>query len=145
MYKGNYSVRRIPEVVAHSGSALIHFYSDVAYNMTGFNITYRLVFWHFLIYLSSVYSKALYYFYFRFNSCPSRYSHLNCSGHGICVDGVCTCDALYTGLACDVPKCPNNCSGYDHGYCNLERHQCECYGKYRGKVKLSSLFQISVQ
>ena len=44
MYKGNYSVRRIPEVVAHSGSALIHFYSDVAYNMTGFNITYRSVF-----------------------------------------------------------------------------------------------------
>jgi len=41
MYKGNYSVRRIPEIVAHSGSALIHFYSDVAYNMTGFNITYR--------------------------------------------------------------------------------------------------------
>ncbi|KAJ1523050.1 hypothetical protein ONE63_002178 [Megalurothrips usitatus] len=106
MYKGNYSVRRIPEIVAHSGSALIHFYSDVAYNMTGFNITYR------------------------FNSCPSRYSHTNCSGHGICVDGVCTCDALFTGLACDVPKCPNNCSG--NGYCNLERHQCECYGKYRG-------------
>ncbi|XP_034232301.1 attractin isoform X1 [Thrips palmi] len=108
MYKGNYSVRRIPEIVAHSGSALIHFYSDVAYNMTGFNITYR------------------------FNSCPSRYSHLNCSGNGVCIDGVCTCDALYTGPACDVPKCPNNCTGFDHGYCNLEKHQCECYGRYRG-------------
>jgi len=41
MYKGNYGIRRIPEVVAQSGSALVHFYSDVAYNMTGFNITYR--------------------------------------------------------------------------------------------------------
>lgn len=41
MYKEGYSIRRIPEVVTHSGSALLHFYSDVAYNMTGFNITYR--------------------------------------------------------------------------------------------------------
>ncbi|KAJ9584645.1 hypothetical protein L9F63_021007, partial [Diploptera punctata] len=41
MYKDGYSIRRIPEVVAHSGSALLHFYSDVAYNMTGFNISYR--------------------------------------------------------------------------------------------------------
>jgi hypothetical protein len=43
MYKDGYSIRRIPEVVAHSGSALLHFYSDVAYNMTGFNISYRWV------------------------------------------------------------------------------------------------------
>lgn len=41
MYKDGYSVRRIPEIVAQSGSALLHFYSDVAYNMTGFNISYR--------------------------------------------------------------------------------------------------------
>lgn len=41
MYKGDYSVRRVPEVVAVSGYALIHFYSDIAYNMSGFNISYR--------------------------------------------------------------------------------------------------------
>jgi hypothetical protein len=41
MYKEGYSVRRVPEVIARSGSALLHFYSDVAYNMTGFNISYR--------------------------------------------------------------------------------------------------------
>jgi hypothetical protein len=38
-----YSVVQVPEVVALSGSFLIHFYSDVAYNMTGFNITFRYV------------------------------------------------------------------------------------------------------
>lgn len=41
MYKDDYGIRRIPEVVAQSGSALLHFYSDIAYNMTGFNITYK--------------------------------------------------------------------------------------------------------
>lgn len=42
MYKDSYSIRRIPEVVAQSGAALIHFFSDDAYNMSGFNVTYRL-------------------------------------------------------------------------------------------------------
>lgn len=42
MYKKNFSIRRVPEVVAHSGSALLHFFSDDAYNMSGFNISYKL-------------------------------------------------------------------------------------------------------
>ncbi|CAH0395554.1 unnamed protein product [Bemisia tabaci] len=107
MYQGDYSIRRIPEVVTHSGYALIHFYSDVAYNMTGFNITYSL------------------------NSCPSRISHVNCSGNGVCIDGTCTCDAMFTGEACDVPICPNNCS-YSNGECRREQHQCVCNPKYKG-------------
>lgn len=41
MHKDDYHVRRIPEIIARSGSAFLHFYSDVAYNMSGFNITYR--------------------------------------------------------------------------------------------------------
>ena len=41
MYKSNFSIRRVPEVVAHSGAALLHFFSDDAYNMSGFNISYR--------------------------------------------------------------------------------------------------------
>lgn len=49
MYKDGYRIRRIPEVVAHSGSALLHFYSDVAYNMTGFNISYRWVVYELLM------------------------------------------------------------------------------------------------
>lgn len=37
-----YSVKRVPEVVGRSGNMLIHFYSDVAYNLTGFNITFTI-------------------------------------------------------------------------------------------------------
>ena len=32
---------RIPEVVAKSGKALVYFYSDAAYNLTGFSISYK--------------------------------------------------------------------------------------------------------
>lgn len=38
---GGYSALRNPEVVAKSGFALVHFYTDMAYNLTGFNISYR--------------------------------------------------------------------------------------------------------
>lgn len=68
---------------------------------------------------------------FRLNSCPSRYSHVNCSGNGVCIDGVCTCDASYMGDACDVPVCPNNCSN-SHGVCNHEMHRCDCEEGHKG-------------
>ena len=32
---------RIPEILATSGHAFLYFYSDAAYNLTGFNITYK--------------------------------------------------------------------------------------------------------
>lgn len=39
----------VPEVVTSSGYALLHFFSDAAYNLTGFNIAYSYVysFWLF--------------------------------------------------------------------------------------------------
>lgn len=107
MYSDSYAVRRLPEIVTTSGYALIYFYSDIAINMSGFNITYRL------------------------NSCPSRLSSVSCSGNGICIEGVCTCDAMFTGEACDVPVCPNNCS-YSNGVCKREQHKCDCNPKYKG-------------
>jgi attractin len=67
---------------------------------------------------------------YRLNSCPSRYAENECSGHGVCIDGACTCDALYTGEACEVSVCPNNCSGL--GTCNREKHKCDCDGEARG-------------
>lgn len=36
-FRGNETV---PEVVTTSGYALLHFFSDAAYNLTGFNIFY---------------------------------------------------------------------------------------------------------
>ncbi|XP_024889082.1 attractin-like protein 1 isoform X1 [Temnothorax curvispinosus] len=109
MHKDSYHIRRVPEVIARSGSALLHFYSDVAYNMSGFNITYKI------------------------NACPSRYSNIDCSGHGVCIEGTCTCDATWTGEACDVQVCPNNCS-YHHqqGECDRESHHCRCFHGFKG-------------
>lgn len=108
MYKDAYSIRRIPEVIAQSGAALIHFFSDDAYNMSGFNVTYRL------------------------NSCPSTVSGNNCSGHGICIDGQCTCDGYWTGAACHLEKCPNKCGAFEErGVCEPE-NGCACIGNYRG-------------
>ncbi|XP_029172341.1 attractin-like protein 1 isoform X2 [Nylanderia fulva] len=109
MHKDGYHVRRVPEVIARSGSVLLHFYSDVAYNMSGFNITYKV------------------------NACPSRYSYIDCSGHGVCIEGTCTCDAMWTGEACDAQVCPNNCSFlHGQGECDRERHQCNCFNGYKG-------------
>lgn len=39
-FRGNETV---PEVVTTSGYALLHFFSDAAYNLTGFNIAYSYV------------------------------------------------------------------------------------------------------
>lgn len=37
----HYGNETVPEVVSQSGYALLHFFSDAAYNLTGFNISYR--------------------------------------------------------------------------------------------------------
>jgi hypothetical protein len=71
----------------------------------------------------------------RLNSCLSSNASVNCSGHGTCINGICTCDGTYTGDACDIPICPGNCSGPDHGTCNREQHKCDCEGDYRGTVR----------
>lgn len=100
MYRQNLSIRRVPEVVAHSGSVLLHFFSDDAYNMSGFNISYTV------------------------NGCPTAETSHNCSGHGVCVDGTCTCDADYMGAACNQPKCMGNCSwSLGQGQCDRQAHR----------------------
>ena len=37
--------------------------------------------------------------------CPS-----DCSGHGNCMKGVCSCDAGFAGKDCSVEFCRNNCN-----------------------------------
>ena len=89
---------------------LLHFYSDVAYNMTGFNIT------------------------FSVDACPTENTELTCSGHGTCdpSSGDCSCDQDFKGAACSAPACPGNCGNGGTGACNKKEKRCECFPGYTG-------------
>ncbi|KAB7494399.1 Attractin-like protein 1 [Armadillidium nasatum] len=102
----HYQASRTPEVVAKSGKALLYFYSDAAYNLTGFSISYKL------------------------NGCPSSGVGNECSGNGVCIEGACTCDAGWAGNDCTISLCPSNCHG--NGDCSMEKHRCLCHAGYTG-------------
>ncbi|XP_045050721.2 attractin isoform X6 [Desmodus rotundus] len=100
----------VPEVVATSGYALLHFFSDAAYNLTGFNITYN------------------------FDMCPN-----NCSGQGECKISnssnsvQCECSENWKGEACDIPHCVNNCGFPHRGICNSsDVRGCSCFPEWQG-------------
>lgn len=48
---------------------------------------------------------------------PLAHGHEICAGHGICnhENGMCECDAAWSGRACESRICPGSCSG--HGLC----------------------------
>uniref|UniRef100_A0A1B0BSW5 CUB domain-containing protein n=1 Tax=Glossina palpalis gambiensis TaxID=67801 RepID=A0A1B0BSW5_9MUSC len=109
MYRGNFSIRSVPQVIARSGTALLHFFSDDAYNMSGFNLSYRM------------------------DVCPSDTDELECSGHGKCDGGFCICDPFFRGEACNIAACPNDCTANEgHGVCSIEKESCICKKEYGG-------------
>ncbi|XP_025093871.1 attractin-like isoform X2 [Pomacea canaliculata] len=74
----------------------LHFYSDAAYTMQGFNISYSI------------------------GGC-----YLNCSESGTCFNGECACDAGRSGMGCEIDMtfCLNNCSYSGvclNGICNCD-------------------------
>ncbi|RXN11143.1 attractin isoform X1 [Labeo rohita] len=105
----SYSNETVPEVVAQSGFTLLHFFSDAAYNLTGFNISYRL------------------------NTCPS-----NCSDRGECRVGnssdsvQCVCEDGWKGEACDVPYCFSDCGFPLRGQCDTAAKRCQCKPGWQG-------------
>ncbi|KAG8453284.1 hypothetical protein GDO86_000064 [Hymenochirus boettgeri] len=99
----------VPEVEVTSGYALLHFFSDAAYNLTGFNISYNV------------------------DMCPN-----NCSGKGECMqkpDGHLYCDCIehWKGESCDVPFCLDNCGFPARGFCDVNATEsCTCYEGWQG-------------
>jgi len=56
--------------------------------------------------------------------CERRACASGCSGHGVCVEGKCSCDGDWTGTDCSIEReCPNNCNG--HGQCRFGHCYCD--------------------
>ncbi|XP_067935184.1 attractin-like [Watersipora subatra] len=97
------SLKRIKDVVLHSGKGFIYFYSDIAYNISGFNLTYRVL------------------------HCP-----YDCNGNGRCnsSSGSCECELGWDGEVCNISTfCPNLCS--NAGTCL--NGTCHCDANHTGE------------
>ncbi|KAL6723292.1 hypothetical protein Aduo_018313 [Ancylostoma duodenale] len=98
--------QEVQELSAPSGKALIYFFSDLAMNLNGFNISYE------------------------FNKCP-----YNCNSHGVCENSKCKCMRGFTGAYCEMRICTEEDEGkpgpcLHGGVCKSSR--CSCTASYHG-------------
>ncbi|EYB88721.1 hypothetical protein Y032_0242g3414 [Ancylostoma ceylanicum] len=98
--------QEVQELSAPSGKALIYFFSDLAMNLNGFNISYE------------------------FNKCP-----YNCNSHGVCENSKCKCMHGFTGAYCEMRICTEEDEGkpgpcLHGGVCKSSR--CSCTASYHG-------------
>ncbi|MCP9266339.1 Kelch domain-containing protein family protein [Dirofilaria immitis] len=96
------------EVSIKSGKALVYFFSDLAFNMSGFNIT------------------------FAYGKCPN-----NCTSNGKCIEGVCGCYEGYTGAQCDTLICTDKDRNKTSRACGMagicgNDNRCDCNMHFHG-------------
>ena len=69
-------------------------------------------------------------------ACARRGCKRECSGHGICLDGLCSCDPAWYGDDCGrrpvpaVVECPHSCWG--QGACDFATGRCHCLPGFGG-------------
>ncbi|KAF2360915.1 CUB domain [Trinorchestia longiramus] len=117
---GGYRSTVVPEIELSSPYALVHFYSDAAYNLTGFDIHYRV------------------------GGCRGGSNATGgweeCSGRGRCVENVCECEQEYGGEACERLNCPHHCS--NNGHCHPRLHTCVCNRLFTGSDCSQSVLDV---
>lgn len=134
LIRSNQGVNDLPELEIRSKQVYLYFYSDTAFNLTGFNLTYSI-------------NPC------KDNDCskvslakplPSDselignnidYNQLTMTDH-------CSTDKLYSNisncncndgldsLVCNMPICPNKCSS--QGECSLKEKKCNCKSDFTG-------------
>eukprot|EP00392_Amoebophrya_sp_AT5.2_P009155 g9183.t1 len=64
----------------------------------------------------------------------SALAALLCRNGGIPIESnVCVCPEDFYGPTCEFPRCPNDCSGPDHGVCEKTTGKCACKENYAGE------------
>lgn len=84
-----------------------------------------------LLYSDTNYVRSGFEAVFHVTECP-----LNCSNNGLCQNHQCLCHPLWSGHACEISLCPNDCGSLDdRGECDLNSTypvQCKCKSGYSG-------------
>lgn len=84
-----------------------------------------------LLYSDTNYVRKGFQAVFHVTDCP-----LNCSNNGLCQNHRCICQPLWSGNACEINLCPNDCGSFDgRGECDLNGSnpvQCKCKSGYSG-------------